>query len=114
MNNNASDTTKRYFELSNQGDLSTIKTMFHPEATYSSTNTGLYYGVEDIMVMMQSFFAQFEAIDWHIDALKTHGEHITEVAFTCRTTDLHGTQLKRTGTERLVVAEGLIRHIEVR
>jgi len=114
MSNNAIKTTKKYFELSNQGDLTAIKALIHPKAIYSSINTGMYFGIDDIMTMMNNFFAQYSDLEWQIDDLKANSANITEVAFTGRFIDHQGSIIKRTGTELLVVDNGLIRLIEVR
>ena len=114
MHNNPTNITKQYFAYSNVADLSAIKSMFHPQATYSSANTGLYYGVDDIMTMMTHFFAQFSALEWQIDEIKANNAHIVEVAFTLHAIDLNDCHMERSGIERLVVVDGLIKHIEVR
>ncbi len=108
------DTARLYFSLSNQADLPAIKKLFHPEATYSSAHTGLYYGIADIMDMMEQFFKQYHHLQWHIDHIQANSQHITEIEFTCHTTDHDQQTNERSGTERLVVVDGLIRHIEVR
>jgi len=117
MNNNQCSTqaiTQLYFELSNAGDLSTIKELIDPQATYSSANTGLYYGVFDIMTMMTAFFKSQQTLNWRIDSIQALTEYITEVHFTCHSIDALGQTTERTGIERIVVVDGLIRHIEVR
>ena len=114
MSHNAINTSKKYFKLSNQGDLTAIKSMIHPNATYSSINTGMYFGVDDIMAMMKNFFAQYSVLQWQIDDIKANSTHIVEVTFTCHLTDRQGSHTVLTGTEMLVVDNDLIRHIEVR
>lgn len=57
---------KRYFELSNQHDLATIRTMFACDAVYVSNGTGSYQGVEAIMQMKQKFFGSNPSVRWHI------------------------------------------------
>ena len=105
--------TERYFALSNDQDLTSIFTLLNPEATYSSNNTGLFYGVNDIRKMMTAFFADHPNIQWTILELRELSEHITEVDFTVVSTDREGNQTERFGLERIVVASGAIRHIEV-
>ena len=106
--------TQLYFELSNAADLTAIEALIYPEATYSSAHTGLYYGITDIMAMMETFFNAQQGLHWHIDSIETLTEHITEVHFTCNSRDANGKAVVRTGVERIVVVDGLIRHIEVR
>ena len=105
--------TEEYFALSNDRDLTSIFTLLNPEATYSSSNTGLFYGVDDIRAMMTAFFADHPYIQWTILELRELSEHITEVDFTVVSTDREGDQTERSGLERIVAASGAIRHIGV-
>ncbi len=114
IENSTQAITQLYFELSNAGNLSAIEALIYPQATYSSANTGLYYGVTDIMTMMTAFFKSQHSLKWHIDSITALTEYITEVHFTCNSTDTSGKATERTGVERIVVVGGLIRHIEVR
>ena len=110
---NARTLTEEYFALSNDRDLTSIFTLLNPEATYSSKNTGLFYGVDDIRKMMTEFFEDHPYIQWTILELRELSEHITEVDFTVVSTDREGDQTERSGLERIVAASGTIRHIEV-
>ncbi len=105
--------TEEYFALSNDRDLTSIFTLLNPEATYSSNNTGLFYGVNDIRKMMTAFFAYHPYIHLTILELRELSDHITEVDFTVISTDREGDQAERSGLERIVAASGTIRHIEV-
>ncbi len=112
--NQTQSTTELYIALSNSGNLTAIQALFDPQATYSSAHTGLYYGITDIMAMMNAYFKSHQSLHWQIDAISTLTEHISEVHFTCKTLDTDGKTSVRTGIERVVVVDGLIRHIEVR
>ncbi len=114
IKNDTQSITQLYFELSNRGDLSAIQALIIPEATYSSANTGLYYGITDIMAMMEGFFKSHQSLKWQIDSIATLSEHICEVHFTCKRSGADGKTSEHTGVERVVVVDGLIRHIEVR
>ncbi len=114
MNNSAEHTARHYFELSNQAELAAVAQLFQSDATYSSDRTGLYYGVSDIMTMMENFFAGYHQIQWQIEQLACFTEHIVEIRFSCQTIDHQGSKTERLGVERLVIVDGLIRHIEVR
>ena len=105
--------TEECFALSNDRDLTSIFTLLNPEATYSSNNTGLFYGVNDIRKMMTAFFADHPYIPWTILELRELSDHITEVDFTVISTNREGDQAERSGLERIVAASGTIRHIEV-
>ena len=110
---NARELTEQYFALSNDRDLTSIFTLLNPEATYSSNNTELFCGVDDIRKMMTAFFADHPYIQWTILELRELSKHITEVDFTVVSTDREGDQTERSGLERIVAASGTIRHIEV-
>lgn len=103
-----------YFDLSNQADLNAIEKLIHPEATYSSVNTGLYYGIENIMVMMRTFFDQYQSLQWQIKSIEQLDQHITELHFDCEASRNNNETISFNGVERIVVVSGLIRHIEVR
>jgi len=111
---NARALTEKYFALSNARDLTSIFSLLDPEATYSSDNTGLFHGLEDIRKMMTAFFADYPSIHWTILELRELSKHITEVDFAVASTDREGNQTERLGVERIVAASGTIRHIEVR
>ena len=110
---NARALAEEYFALSNDRDLTSIFTLLNPEATYSSNNTGLFFGVNDIRKMMTAFFADHPYVHWTILGLREFSEHITEVDLTVVSTDREGDQTERSGLERIVAASGTIRHIEV-
>ncbi len=114
MKSKAEQIARTYFNLSNSGDLDKITQLIQADATYSSDNTGLYYGVRDIMQMMQGFFNAHISINWHIEQLECLSEHIIEIKFTCQSTNHNGIKTARMGTERLVIDNDKIRHIEVR
>lgn len=106
--------TKLYFELSNAGDLSAIEDLIIEDATYSSAHTGLYFGRMNIMAMMEVFFEKYHSLNWQINSIKAVTEYITEVEFSFNSIDHSDQVTQRTGIERIVVKNGLIRHIEVR
>lgn len=108
------DITKKYFDLSNQGDLLAIEKMFQTDATYSSANTGLYYGVHEIMSMMTAFFASHQKLHWQIHRIKQLNEHTSEVEFSCEAVNNAGEIQNFSGIERVIVDQGQIRHIEIR
>ncbi|MCX7554292.1 nuclear transport factor 2 family protein [Marinicella sp. S1101] len=110
----SSEIAQLYFDLSNQADLSAIEKLIHPEATYSSVNTGLYYGIENIMLMMRAFFDQYQSLQWQIKSIEQLDQHITELYFDCEACKNNSEIDVFSGVERIVVVGGLIRYIEVR
>lgn len=103
-----------YFELSNRGDLDTIRGLFEERATYSSANVGLYYGVDNILVMMTKFFAQYLQRSWTISAIEETKPNVVRVDFHFQGRLKDGETQSREGIEHLVIDDGKIRHIEVR
>jgi len=110
----AEDISRRYFELSNAAKLNDIAELFEVEATYSSDHTGLYFGLHDIMAMMTAFFQNHQSLHWQINQLRNLSDEMVEIEFTLQRTTAGGEQQTTQGIERLVINQGLIRHIEVR
>jgi hypothetical protein len=106
--------TKLYFDLSNQADLAAIEPLFQADATYSSVNTGLYYGIDSIFPMMQAFFSAHQKLTWHAHSIEPLNDYITELHFSCEAINNAGETKNFSGVERVVVVDGLIRHVEVR
>ena len=103
-----------YFALSNARDLESVFALFAADATYSSDNTGLYFGIQDIRAMMTAFFEAFPSLRWEIHSLTALSDHIVEIEFTLKAKNNANEELVRQGTERLVISGGKIRHVEVR
>lgn len=105
---------QQYFDLSNLAELDDIEKMIHPEATYSSDNTGLYFGKNKIMTMMRGFFTNHSKLHWQIKSIEQLDEHVTELHFCCHAIKNNGEKYRFSGLERIVVIDEFIRHIEVR
>jgi len=110
----ALEVTKKYFELSNNRRLDEVFVLFAEDATYSSDNTGLYFGVSEIRQMMTGFFNSFPELFWEATTIEEVKPNIVEVSFTLKSTDKTGKQASTSGIERVVVVNDKIRHIEVR
>ena len=107
-------TVQHYFDLSNNRDLEKVFKLFALDATYSSDNTGLYFGISDIRDMMQKFFDHYPELHWEIHSIQETTPQIIELDFTLRGTDTRGEKIIRPGIERIVVVSEQLRHIEVR
>lgn len=107
-------TAKEYFDLSNARDLEGIANIFAEDATYSSDNTGLYYGKNDIMTMINGFFSSFSELNWVVHSIEEKTPHIVEMDFTFTGKDQNGSDVERRGLESLIIVDGKIRHIEMR
>lgn len=110
----ATSIARQYFELSNARDLGAIENLFADEATYSSDNTGLYFGKQDIMDMVQAFFDSFPYLHWAIDSIEEKTPQIVEIYFTVSSRNRDGNEINRKGKETVVVTDRKIRHVEVR
>lgn len=107
-------TVQHYFDLSNNRDMEKVFKLFAFDATYSSDNTGLYFGISDIRDMMQKFFDHYPELHWEIHSIQETTPQIIELDFTLRGTDTRGDKIVRPGIERIVVVSEQLRHIEVR
>ena len=105
---------KHYFDLSNEGRLADIKKLFTPSSTYSSANTGVYLGADQIMDMQKKFFASFETMGWDVHSVKEIKPGIVFFDFTFSGKTLDGEAVHRVGQEYVIVYNGKIQHIEVR
>lgn len=110
----ATEVTQLYFDLSNERNLERIFMLFAEDATYSSDNTGLYFGIASIKEMVAGFYDNFPSLHWEIHKLEQTSPNIAEVSFTLTATDKDGHDITRPGIERVVVVGGKIRHVEVR
>ena len=104
---------KNYFDLSNKGKLADIKKLFTPSSTYSSANTGVYLGADQIMDMQTKFFAGFEKMSWHVSNVKEIKPGIVLFDFIFSGKTLSGETIHRSGQEYVIVYNGKIQHIEV-
>ena len=105
---------KHYFDLSNEGRLADIKKLFTPSSTYSSANTGVYLGADQIMEMQTKFFASFETMAWEVHSVKELKPGIVLFDFSFSGKTLDGEVVHRSGREYVIVYNGKIQHIEVR
>ena len=105
---------KHYFDLSNKGKLTDIKELFTSSSTYSSANTDVYLGVDQIIGMQTKFFAGFETMEWNVNSVKEVKPGIVLFDFTFTGKNLDGEAVQRSGREYVVVYNGKIQHIEVR
>jgi len=111
---NIIEIAEKYFDMSNERKLDLIPNLFHSEIVYSSDNTGLYFGRDNVMEMMTSFFNKFKLLNWKIDSIDRIKDCIVEIRFTLSMVDLTGTKITKEGIERIIIIDNLIRHIEVR
>lgn len=105
---------KHYFDLSNEGKLADIKKLFTSSSTYSSANTGVYLGVDQIMKMQSDFFAGYETLGWNIHNVDELRPGVVVFDFTFSGKTLDGKTVSRPGLEYVIVYNGKLQHVEVR
>lgn len=105
---------KRYFELSNQRKLDEIKQLFTASSTYSSANSGVYLGADDIMNMQSRFFAGFKTMHWEILTLDEINPGIVYIDFVFTGQSINDETIEKTGEEYVVVYDDKLQHVEVR
>jgi len=105
---------QHYFDLSNQRDLDGISELLTDTSTYSSENTGVYLGVDQIMAMKESFYDSFIAMHWEVHEVTEERPGVVRFAFTFSGTKADGEKIERPGVEYVAVKDGLIQHVEVR
>ncbi len=111
----AADLAKLYVERSNSHTLGVVFPMFDPDATYRSSQFGLFEGLDQIREMMTGFFTTYPDVHWTVDAYKAVADDTATFEFTMRATHADTRQVVvRNGLETIAFTEeGLIRHIEV-
>lgn len=111
----AADLARLYVERSNRHVLDEVFPMFDPEATYRSSQLGLFEGLDQIREMMTGFFANFPDVHWTVDAYRADAHDTVSFEFTMRARNAEtGQAVARRGLETITFTEeGLIRHVEV-
>lgn len=105
---------EKYFELSNERDLSSIQELLTDTTTYSSQNTGVYLGIDQIMEMKRSFYGNFEEMNWDVHSVKEIRPGVILFDFTFKGKTKDGDEVVRPGDEYVIVKAGKIQHVEVR
>lgn len=105
---------EHYFELSNQRDLESIEKLLDESTTYSSINTGVFLGREQIMQMKQSFYSSFKDMNWKIHSIVEERPAVILFDFTFTGTTNESKSVTREGLEYVIVYDNKLQHIEVR
>jgi hypothetical protein len=111
---NTVELAKRYFELSNQGDMNSIGAMFTDSSTYSSVNTGVYLGRSQIMNMMRAFHSAYASLNWTINSIEEIRPGVAQIEFTLRSVNTQGEVTESHGNEYVLAFNGRLQHVEVR
>lgn len=111
---NSIEIANKYFTLANDGNLLEIEKMFTNSSTYSSQNTGLFLGVNQIMKMMKPFFSAFKTLKWDIKSVEEVSIGIVLFDFVFIGEKNDGQMISIEGLEYVIIYENKIQHIEVR
>lgn len=111
----ATDLARLYVERSNRHVLDEVFLMFDPDATYRSSQFGLFEGLDQIRKMMTGFFTTFPDVHWTVDAYRADSDDTASFEFTMRASNAEtGQPVERRGLETISFTdEGRIRHVEV-
>ena len=111
----AAGLARLYVERSNRHELDDVFPMFDANATYRSSQFGLFEGLDQIREMMTGFFTTFPDVHWTVDDYRANSEDTASFEFTMRATNAEtGQTVARRGLETIAFTdEGLIRHVEV-
>ena len=111
----AADLARLYVERSNRHELDEVFPMFDANATYRSSQFGLFEGLEQIREMMTGFFTSFPDVHWTVDDYRADSDDTASFEFMMRATNAETEQaVARRGLETITFTdEGRIRHVEV-
>ena len=111
----AADLARCYVGLSNRHALDEVFPMFDPDATYRSSQFGLFEGLDEIREMMSGFFSNFPDVHWTVDDYCADSDDTVSFEFTMRATRAEtGQSVERRGRETIIFTDdGRIRHVEV-
>lgn len=114
MKSKSQEIAEQYFNLSNESNFEEIAKLFTSTTTYSSQNTGIYLGSEDIITMQKDFHGRFIKLKWAIDSIKEIKPGIIKIEYSFRGEMKDGQVVESEGTETIVMRDGVILHVEIR
>ncbi len=110
----AIEIAENYFDLSNQRNLEEIEMLLTENSTYSSPNTGVFVGVDQIMKMKHEFYGGFKKMQWLVNSVEELRPGVIEFDFIFSGTTLDDEEVTRPGTEYVIIKDEKLLHIEVR
>ena len=105
---------EHYFALSNARNLDASERLFTPSSTYSSVNTGVFLGSEQITGMQRQFSSGFKTMEWVVHSVEEVRPGVVLFDFTFSGVTNDGHHVERPGLEYVIVYNGKIQHVEVR
>jgi len=105
---------QHYFGLSNKSDFTNIAPLFTDTTTYSSQNTGLFLGKDDILNMQRAFHDKFSSLHWQVNSVEEVKPGIIKFDYDFTAETPSREKVKSSGIEYVIVHDGIIQHIEIR
>ena len=99
---------------SSRSDLDGIRDLMTNGTTYSSQNSGIYLGADQIMEMQSAFHGKFEMMGWKINEVEEVKPGIVRFDFVFSGATKAGEEVHQPGIEYVIVHNGKLQHIEVR
>ncbi len=93
--------------------MESITELFTDSSTYSSANTGIFLGKDQIMTMMSNFHNSFEELNWDIIRSDEIKPNIIKIDFTFSGIPKQGNKIQSLGIEYIVIHKDKIQHIEI-
>jgi hypothetical protein len=112
--NKALEIAQQYFDYSNKQNLDGIALLLGEHATYSSVNTGIHIGKQNILQMTKDFFNSFQSLHWDVQDIIEIKPGVVRFDFTLTGVKNDGKHILKNGFEYVVIAAEKIQHIEVR
>ncbi len=109
----ALELVQRYFDYSNQSDMTRIATLLSESSTYYSVNLGFFTGKTAIIAMQTAFHDQYQTLKWTIEHITEIKPDVVKVVFSFDGTLQDGSQQQRQGHEYILVYAAQIQHISV-
>lgn len=110
----AIDIAKLYFEVSNRSDMDAIASMMSRSTTYSSANTGVYLGADQIVAMQTAYHRSFKKLHWDVLDVKEVRPGVVLFDFVFHGEKLTGEIVSHAGEEYVIVLDGKIQHVGIR
>ena len=105
---------QRYFDLSNTGNIDEIAQLFTDSSTYSSQNTGVFLGKEQIIKMQRVFHNSHKNLNWKINSVNETSPGIVLFDFDLTGVKPSGEKFCVSGLEYVIVYNEKIQHVEIR
>lgn len=110
----ALEIARLYFSLSNKSDFESIAKLFTDTTTYSSQNTGIYLGADNIIAMQKNFHEGFQKLHWRVNSVEETKPGVVLFDYDFEAMTKSGEVVNSSGLEYVIVFKDKIQHIEVK